>query len=96
MLWCMGIALLVEFFNYLESFSIIWSCIRYIWHTQFGLLFIEPQCNVERNVKKSDWKCIIKVKLRFGVFVFANRFREMVLCELIIIIGIKHMESLIE
>jgi len=33
--------LLVEFSQYQESFSMIWSGIQYLWHKQFGLLFIE-------------------------------------------------------
>ena len=44
LLRCVGIILLVEFSKYLESFSMIWSGIRYIWHKQFGLLFIESSC----------------------------------------------------
>ncbi len=44
MLRYVGIILLVEFSKYLERFSMIWSGIRYIWHKQFDLLFIEPPC----------------------------------------------------
>jgi len=33
MLWFAGIIFLVNFTNSLESFSLIWSCIRYIWQT---------------------------------------------------------------
>jgi len=46
MLRNVGIILVVQFSDYLESFSMIWSDIRYIWHKQFGLLFTtEPSCN---------------------------------------------------
>ena len=41
MLRNVGIILLVQFSKYLESFSMTWSGIRYIWHKQFGLVFIE-------------------------------------------------------
>ena len=42
---CIGVILLVEFSKYPESFSMIWSGITYIWHKQFGLLFIESPCS---------------------------------------------------
>jgi len=41
MLRSAGIILLVQFSEYLENFSMIWSGIRNIWHKQFGLAFIE-------------------------------------------------------
>ena len=41
MLRNVGIILLVQFSKYLESFSMIWSGIRY---KQFGLVFIETPC----------------------------------------------------
>jgi len=44
MLRCFGIIFLVELPNYLESFIMIWSGKRYIWHKPFGLLFIAPPC----------------------------------------------------
>jgi len=46
MLRNVGIILLVQFSIYLESFSMIWSGIdlRYIWHKQFGLVFIDTPC----------------------------------------------------
>jgi len=47
MLWNGGIILLVQFSKYLESLSMIRSGIRYIWHKQFGLVFIETQCIFE-------------------------------------------------
>ena len=36
MLQNVGIILLVQFYKYLESFSMIWSGTRYIWHKQLG------------------------------------------------------------
>ena len=48
MLRYVGIILLVEFSKYLDSFSIIWSGVRYnilhIWQKQFGLPFIGSPC----------------------------------------------------
>jgi len=44
MLQYVGIILLIEFSKCLESFCIIWLCIRYRWHKKFSLLFIEPPC----------------------------------------------------
>jgi len=38
MLWCVGIIFLIDFSKYLRL------GIRYIWHKQVGLLFIEPPC----------------------------------------------------
>jgi len=52
MLLNVGIVLLIQFSKYLESFSIIWSGIRYIWHEQFGLGFIKSPCICIYNVFK--------------------------------------------
>jgi len=42
MLRCVEIILLVEFFKYLESFSM--TSLSIIWHKEFGLIFIESPC----------------------------------------------------
>jgi len=39
-----GIKLLVQFSKYLESFSMMRSGIRYIWHKQSAWVFIETPC----------------------------------------------------
>jgi len=43
--------LLGQFSEYLESFSVIWSGIRYILHKKFGLVFIESPCIVMNSVE---------------------------------------------
>ena len=50
MLQNVGIIVLVQFSRYRESFSMIWSGIKYIWHKQFGLVFIETPCRMLKTV----------------------------------------------
>ena len=55
MLRNVGLVLLVQFSEHLESFSRIWSGIRYIWHKQFDLVFIETPCRISSR-GLSKWR----------------------------------------
>ena len=71
MLRYVGILFLVEFSKYLESFIMIWPRIRYTWHKQFGLVFIESPCSSQQSsnaiatVYFFSWKFISLFRNRF-------------------------------
>ena len=80
MLRNVGIILLVQFSKHLETFSMIWSGIRYIWHKQFGLVFIETPCTLDNNycllcvVKASKLQSFLNaaVRLIWGIPKFSH------------------------
>ena len=80
MSWNIRIILLVQFSKYLESFSIIQSGIRYIWHKQFGLVFIETPCTLKHQESlwvEDEQCCYAKAwyhtVLYFFVYLWAHR-----------------------
>ena len=75
MLWCVGIMFFIEFSEYLGSFSMVWSGIRYIWHrpNQFRLLFIEPPCTINGRIQSPT--CIAQSMQHNNNLSWANLWR---------------------